>query len=52
MIRKVGFGIAMANGTLDLKSLSHEVTNLDNHSGGVGEYLSKFFNLDLEKDSN
>lgn len=46
MIRKVEFGIAMANGTLDLKSLSHEVTELDNHSGGVGQHLIKFFNLE------
>lgn len=45
MIKRVGFGIVMANGTPELKALSHEVTELDNHSGGVGEYLKKFFGL-------
>lgn len=51
MIRKVEFGIAMANGTLDLKALSHEVTELDNHSGGVGNHLLGFFGLEDEENS-
>lgn len=49
MIKNVGFGIAMANGTSELKALSHEVTELDNHSGGVGKHLMDFFGLE-EKD--
>lgn len=49
MIKKVGFGIAMANGTSELKALSHEVTELDNHAGGVGKHLMDFFGLE-EKD--
>ncbi len=48
MIRKVGYGIAMANGTLELKTLSHEVTEFDNQAGGVGQHLVRFFGLEDE----
>ncbi|AOG61020.1 HAD superfamily hydrolase [Spiroplasma helicoides] len=44
MIRKVGYGVAMKNGSNDLKNVAAGITTLTNDEGGVGEYLERLLN--------
>jgi Cof subfamily protein (haloacid dehalogenase superfamily) len=41
MIDRVGYGVAMKNGTDTLKNVAKGITNLTNDEGGVGEYLDR-----------
>lgn len=41
MIKKVGYGVAMKNGSDDLKNVADGITTLTNDEGGVGDYLDK-----------
>ncbi|AUB32112.1 Cof-type HAD-IIB family hydrolase [Spiroplasma floricola] len=41
MVQKVGYGVAMKNGSQELKNIAAGITNLTNNEGGVGEYLEK-----------
>ncbi|CFW93475.1 Putative conserved haloacid dehalogenase-like hydrolase protein [endosymbiont DhMRE of Dentiscutata heterogama] len=45
MIENVGWGVAMSNGNDDLKPYARSITRLDNHHGGVAEYLIKYFQM-------
>jgi len=49
MIRDVGWGVAMANGEIYLKTLGRDVTQFKNYEGGVGKYLIDYFQLPSEK---
>ncbi|QBQ08146.1 HAD superfamily hydrolase [Spiroplasma gladiatoris] len=44
MIKQVGYGVAMKNGTTDLKNVADGITNLTNDEGGLGEYLERLLN--------
>ncbi|QEH62339.1 5-amino-6-(5-phospho-D-ribitylamino)uracil phosphatase [Spiroplasma chinense] len=39
MIKRVGYGVAMQNGSDDLKSVAAGITQLSNDEGGLGYYL-------------
>ncbi|WP_342275331.1 HAD-IIB family hydrolase [Spiroplasma endosymbiont of Cantharis lateralis] len=41
MVQKVGYGVAMKNGSTALKNIAAGITNLSNDEGGLGEYLEK-----------
>jgi hydroxymethylpyrimidine pyrophosphatase-like HAD family hydrolase len=47
MLDYVAHGVAMKNAGSILKSYSDDITDLVNHEGGVGDYLIKFFDLEL-----
>ncbi|MDO5755249.1 MAG: Cof-type HAD-IIB family hydrolase [Tissierellia bacterium] len=46
MIRKAGLGIAMVNGTTEIKEKADLITEFDNNQDGVGKVLKKVFDLD------
>ncbi|ARU91076.1 phosphatase [Spiroplasma clarkii] len=41
MIKNVGYGVAMKNGSDELKKVASGITNKTNNEGGVGEYLTR-----------
>lgn len=46
MIRDAGLGIAMVNGTKEMKEKADLITEYDNNQDGVGKVLEKVFDLD------
>ncbi len=50
LIQSVENSVCMKNGNDEVKSKSKYITELDNNNGGAGDFLNKFFNLDLERD--
>ena len=49
MLMAVGYGIAMKNGNIVIKSIANDITTNTNDEGGVGIHLSNFLNIDDEK---
>lgn len=45
MLSNVGLGVAVSNSDINLKVITHDITELDSHSGGVAKYLAKHFGL-------
>ncbi len=50
LIQSVENSVCMKNGNDEVKLKSKYITELDNNNGGAGDFLNKFFNLDLERD--
>lgn len=49
LIKKSGLGIAMKNGTTEIKNIADKITRYDNNSDGVVQELQKYFNIRTEK---
>ncbi len=49
LIKKSGLGIAMKNGTSEIKSIADKITSYDNNSDGVIQELKIYFNMRTEK---
>lgn len=45
MLMVVGYGVAMKNGNIVIKSIANDITKKTNDEGGVGHHLSNFLNL-------
>lgn len=45
MLMVVGYGVAMKNGNIIIKSIANDITTKTNDEGGVGDHLSKLLNL-------
>lgn len=43
MIEAAGIGVAMANGTEDVKAIANYITTLDNNHDGIAEVVDRFF---------
>jgi Cof subfamily protein (haloacid dehalogenase superfamily) len=46
MMSKVGVGVAVSNSENNLKAYVYDITEFDNHNGGVAAYLAKFFEVE------
>ncbi|WP_395472983.1 HAD hydrolase family protein [Spiroplasma endosymbiont of Nomada rufipes] len=44
MLMEVGYGVAMKNGNIVIKSIANDITTKTNDEGGVGDHLSKLLN--------
>jgi hydroxymethylpyrimidine pyrophosphatase-like HAD family hydrolase len=44
-MNRVGIGVAVSNSSNNLKAYVHDITEFDNHSGGVAKYLTDYFGL-------
>ena len=45
MIQGVALGLAMPNGTTELKAVADKILDTDNDNAGVGHFLEQYFNL-------
>lgn len=45
MIQGVALGLAMPNGTAELKAVADKILDIDNDNAGVGHFLEQYFNL-------
>ncbi|WP_338978930.1 Cof-type HAD-IIB family hydrolase [Spiroplasma endosymbiont of Panzeria rudis] len=45
MLMEVGYGVAMKNGNIVIKSIANDITTKTNDEGGVGDHLAKLLNL-------
>lgn len=48
LIKTSKVGVAMINGTDELKAMADDITKFNNTEGGVAKYLIDFFELDIE----
>lgn len=48
MLMAVGYGVAMKNGNIVIKSIANDITTKTNDEGGVGAHLAKLLNLNEE----
>ena len=48
MLSEAAVGVAMKNADREVQGYARDVTDYTNNEGGVGKYLIKFFNLDIE----
>jgi len=48
MIQEATMGIAMKNGVPILKEIADDITYKTNEEGGVGDYLNRFFDLEIK----
>lgn len=45
MLYTVGYGVAMKNGQITIKSIANDITTKTNDEGGVGHHLAKLLNI-------